>query len=63
MDYQNVGSSGLRASTVGLGCNNIGWRLDAAASKPVVHCALDEGITLFDTSNLYGNTFGESESL
>jgi aryl-alcohol dehydrogenase-like predicted oxidoreductase len=39
---------------VGLGCNNFGGRLDAAATARVVHRALDLGVTLFDTSDTYG---------
>ncbi|GAB2622659.1 aldo/keto reductase [Pseudactinotalea suaedae] len=49
----------LRVSEVGLGCNNFGRRLDADASAEVVHAALEEGITLFDTADSYGG--GESE--
>jgi aryl-alcohol dehydrogenase-like predicted oxidoreductase len=39
---------------VGLGCNNFGLRLDLDASRPVLHAALDSGVTLFDTSDSYG---------
>lgn len=59
---KNLGTSGLRVSTVGLGCNNFGLRLDLAGTKAVVHKALDEGITLFDTADMYGNR-GGSETL
>ncbi len=41
-------------SVVGLGTNNLGMKLDAEASREVVHAALDEGITLFDTADSYG---------
>jgi aryl-alcohol dehydrogenase-like predicted oxidoreductase len=41
-------------SVVGLGTNNFGARIDAAASARVVHAALDQGVTLFDTANTYG---------
>ncbi|HKC26380.1 MAG TPA: aldo/keto reductase [Jatrophihabitans sp.] len=41
-------------SVVGLGTNNLGMRLDMAASREVVHAALDAGITLFDTADTYG---------
>jgi aryl-alcohol dehydrogenase-like predicted oxidoreductase len=56
MTYRNLGDSGLRVSTVGLGCNNFGMRIDAAATKNVVHAAIDAGITLFDTSDSYGDS-------
>jgi len=41
-------------SVVGLGTNNLGMKLDAEGSREVVYAALDEGITLFDTSDSYG---------
>ncbi|MFM8894877.1 MAG: aldo/keto reductase, partial [Actinomycetales bacterium] len=59
MTYRNLGDSGLRVSTVGLGCNNFGMRIDEDASRLVIDAALDAGITLFDTSDSYG----ESESI
>jgi len=58
-----VGKTGLRVSKVGLGCNNIGWRIDDETSKAVVHKALDVGITLFDTADVYGTTPGRSEEV
>jgi aryl-alcohol dehydrogenase-like predicted oxidoreductase len=54
MEFRRLGNSGLVVSVVGLGTNNLGMRLDDAASREVVHAALDEGITLFDTSDSYG---------
>jgi aryl-alcohol dehydrogenase-like predicted oxidoreductase len=49
-----LGNSGLVVSVVGLGTNNLGMKLDMEASREVVHAALDEGITLFDTADSYG---------
>ena len=63
MQFRNVGRSGLRVSTIGLGCNNFGWTIDKDASRPVVHKALDLGITLFDTADYYGSTPGNSEDV
>ena len=60
MTYRQLGESGLMVSTVGLGCNNFGWRLDEAASVRVIHAALDAGITLLDTADIYGDD-GQSE--
>ena len=57
MQTRPIGS--LAASVVGLGCNNFGGRIDAAASARVVHAALDAGITLFDTADIYGGTLSE----
>jgi aryl-alcohol dehydrogenase-like predicted oxidoreductase len=53
MRHRPLGRSGLTVSTVGLGCNNIGGRCDFAASQAVLHAALDQGVTLFDTANVY----------
>jgi len=54
-----LGRSGLNASIVGLGCNNFGRRADLAATRAVVDAALEEGITFFDTADIYGR--GQSE--
>jgi aryl-alcohol dehydrogenase-like predicted oxidoreductase len=62
MDIRNLGRSGLRVSLVGLGCNNFGT-LGVEASRAVVHKALDSGITLFDTADVYGNRGGSEEQL
>src|SRR6202020_310724 len=62
MEVRNLGSSGLRVSTICLGCNNFGGRIDEAATKAVIHKALDLGITLFDTADVYGER-GGSETL
>jgi aryl-alcohol dehydrogenase-like predicted oxidoreductase len=60
MDYRPLGNSGLLVSIVGLGCNNFGGRTDLDASRAVVERALDEGITFFDTADMYGGA-GRSE--
>jgi len=44
---------------VGLGCNNFGRRVDEAQSRTVVDAALDAGITLLDTADVYGDTRSE----
>ena len=54
MEYKNLGNSGLRVSVVGLGCNNFGRRCDQATTTAVVEKALDSGVTLFDTADVYG---------
>src|SRR5579872_4938707 len=61
MQQRSLGNSGLRVSLVGLGCNNFGRRIDHAASRPVVHKALDLGITFFDTADSYRSAIGGSE--
>jgi aryl-alcohol dehydrogenase-like predicted oxidoreductase len=54
MAYRRLGGSGLVVSVAGLGCNNFGLRIDLEATRAVVHAALDEGVTLLDTSDSYG---------
>jgi aryl-alcohol dehydrogenase-like predicted oxidoreductase len=57
MDHRSIGA--LRVSLVGLGCNNFGMRIDAAATERVVNAALDAGINFFDTADIYGATKSE----
>lgn len=57
---RKIGKSGLQVSLVGVGCNNFGARTDFMETQRVVHKALDLGITLFDTADIYGNR-GHSE--
>jgi len=61
MTYRQLGDSGLTVSTVGIGCNNFGRRLDQDGTNAVVRQALDSGITLFDTADIYGQ--GASEEM
>jgi aryl-alcohol dehydrogenase-like predicted oxidoreductase len=60
-----LGKNGPKVSVVGLGCNNFGGRLDLEGTRKVVAKALDVGITLFDTADIYGgrtyNNYGGSE--
>ena len=58
MEIRNLGTSGLRVSAIGLGCNNFGGRIDLEATRRVIHKALDLGITLFDTADTYGERGG-----
>ncbi len=62
MKQRSLGTSGLQVSLVGLGCNNFGGRIDLEASRKVAHKALDLGITLFDTADIYGER-GGSETI
>jgi aryl-alcohol dehydrogenase-like predicted oxidoreductase len=63
MEHRNLGASGLRVSVVGLGCNNFGGRIGLEASREVIHTALDLGVTLFDTADVYGREPGASETV
>lgn len=63
MRYRTLGDSGLLVSVVGLGCNNFGGRLDVAGTRAVVDAAIDEGITLLDTAEMYGKDGGSELAL
>lgn len=57
MEKRRIGS--LEVSLAGLGCNNFGWRIDAAATRAVVDAAIAAGVNFFDTADIYGA--GKSE--
>ena len=57
MEKRKIGS--LEVSLAGLGCNNFGWRVDAAETSAVVDAAIDSSVNLFDTADIYGG--GQSE--
>jgi aryl-alcohol dehydrogenase-like predicted oxidoreductase len=56
---RKFGQTDLALSAIGLGCNNFGVRLDVSAAERVVNTALDAGVTVFDTADIYGR--GKSE--
>ncbi|MDE2357428.1 MAG: aldo/keto reductase [Alphaproteobacteria bacterium] len=60
MEYRRLGTSGLKVSEVGLGCNNFGMRIDQEATTAVVHACLDAGVTFFDTADVYGGSKSET---
>ena len=61
--YRRLGDSGLVVSVVGLGCNNLGRKLDLDGARAVVDAAIDHGINFFDTADIYGDPQGASEEL
>jgi aryl-alcohol dehydrogenase-like predicted oxidoreductase len=63
MRYRTLGNSGLLVSVVGLGCNNFGGRIDLQRTRAVVDAAIDAGITLFDTAEMYGKDGGSELAL
>ena len=54
-----LGNGGPEVSSVGLGTNNFGGRIDYEQSLAVIDAALDAGVTLLDTADIYGQ--GTSE--
>ena len=63
MRYRPLGRSGLVVSVVGLGLNNVGRSMDAAGTRKTLDAALDAGVTLLDTADVYGTHPGESEEI
>ncbi len=67
MKYTTLGDSGLTVSRIALGCMSYGsskwraWVKDEADARPFFKAALDAGVTLFDTANMYSN--GGSEEV
>src|SRR4051812_15051792 len=59
MKMRRLGTSGLKVSAVGLGCNNFGMRIDQKATQAVVDAAIEAGVSLFDTADIYGGTKSE----
>ncbi|MCU1545274.1 MAG: aldo/keto reductase [Homoserinimonas sp.] len=67
IEYRALGNSGLVVSSIGLGCNNFGRAKTItetqAGTDAVIHAAIDAGVTLFDTADIYGAERGLSETL
>src|SRR5215212_5796829 len=51
----------LEVTVAGLGCNNFGRRLGLEETRAVIDAALDAGVNLLDTADIYGG--GHSEEL
>jgi aryl-alcohol dehydrogenase-like predicted oxidoreductase len=63
MRLRRLGSDGPEVSAVGLGCNNFGMRVDLEGTRAVVDAALDVGVTLIDTADIYGGKGGSEAFL
>jgi aryl-alcohol dehydrogenase-like predicted oxidoreductase len=61
MRMRRLGAEGPEVSVVGLGSNNFGMRVDLEGTRAVVDAALEAGVTLIDTADIYGGR-GGSES-
>ena len=65
MKYKQLGDRGPLVSTIGFGAWAIGgmhWgKTDDEVSRQAIHAAIDQGVTLIDTADVYG--FGHSEEL
>lgn len=67
IQYRALGPSGLRVSTIGIGCNNFGRAGTATETQKgtdaVIGAAVDAGVTFFDGADIYGKQRGVSETL
>lgn len=68
MQYTRLGASGLRVSRIAFGCMSFGlpgkgsaWHLDDEGAEPIFRQAVESGITLWDTANVYAR--GTSEEI
>ncbi len=67
MDYTHLGNSGLEVSRITLGCMSYGtpdwrpWVMDADAARPFFERAVELGINVFDTADMY--SMGVSEEI
>ena len=53
MKYRNLGRSGLKVSVIGLGTNQFGGKVGKEGTREIIHKAVDLGINLFDTADVY----------
>ncbi|MDR2710500.1 MAG: aldo/keto reductase [Burkholderiales bacterium] len=63
MQTRTLGRNGLQVSAIGLGCmglnHSYGPPLDKAAAIALIRAAVDKGVTLFDTAEVYGPYINE----
>lgn len=60
MKYLPMGRTGVKVSAIGLGTNSFGGRAEPAVSTAILHRAIDAGINLIDTANIYTQTKSET---
>jgi aryl-alcohol dehydrogenase-like predicted oxidoreductase len=60
MKHLPMGQTGVKVSAIGLGTNAFGSRAERAAAIAILHRAIDAGITLIDTANIYSQTASET---
>jgi aryl-alcohol dehydrogenase-like predicted oxidoreductase len=63
MQKRKLGNSGLEVSAIGLGCMGMSFGYGPAADKKemiaLIHAAVDQGVTFFDTAEVYGPFINE----
>lgn len=68
MEYKRLGNTGLKISSLALGTMQFGWRCDEELSFALMDKALECGINIFDTADIYykwgeGSYAGRSEEI
>ena len=61
MEYRQLGTSGVRVSTIAYGTFPLGTYTDTAAGVAMIHAAMDRGVNFIDTANNYFH--GRSEEI
>jgi aryl-alcohol dehydrogenase-like predicted oxidoreductase len=61
MEYRNFGRTGVKVSTLCLGCLMFGGKTNESDSLDIIDRAIDAGINFFDTANMYNR--GRSEEM
>lgn len=59
MNYRQLGNAGLMVSEIGLGTNQFGGKVDLKTTKEIIRAAVEAGINLIDTADVYQD--GRSE--
>ena len=63
MEYVNLGRTNTLVSKICLGTMHFGSGADEVESFRIMDCALEHGINFFDTADIYGSVWGESEEI
>lgn len=63
MQYTHLGRAGARVSRLCLGTMNFGWHTPEADGHAIMDRALDAGLNFFDTADVYGSEWGQSEEI
>jgi aryl-alcohol dehydrogenase-like predicted oxidoreductase len=63
MPSQRLGRSDIRVGRIAYGCSRLAWDPRVATARAKIGAALDLGMNLIDTADVYGGEFGRCEEL
>ena len=68
MEYRTLGRTDIRVSLIGLGTMTFGEQNSEAEGHTQIDCALDHGVNLIDTAEMYSvppraETYGSTERI